>query len=108
MRRCRQLFSALLALLMVSGCLPPALAAEPSPGTAVSDSLPEEAEEAYEDEEDAGEEIVVFRLVGDEDDESLEMVTDDKLLDEVFAEFCNQCGDSEDADEAAALEPDEE
>lgn len=69
---------------------------------------PEEAEEAYEDEEDAGEEIVVFRLVGDEDDESLEMVTDDKLLDEVFAEFCNQYGDSEDADEAAALEPGEE
>ncbi len=48
MKRCRRLFSALLALLMVSGCLPPALAAESSPGTAVSDSLPEEAEESAE------------------------------------------------------------
>lgn len=65
------------------------------------------AEEAEED-EDAGDEVVIFRLVGEEDDESLEAIEDDALLDEVFAEFCNQYEDFEDADEAAALEPDEE
>ncbi len=65
-------------------------------------------EEADEADEDEGEEVAVFRLVGDEDDEHLEIVEDDALLDEVFAEFCNQYEDSEDADEAAMLEPDEE
>ncbi|MGN0822217.1 MAG: Holliday junction resolvase RuvX [Candidatus Gallimonas sp.] len=64
----------------------------------------EQAEEADEDE---GEEVAVFRLVGDEDNETLEIVDDDALLDEVFAEFCNQYENSEDADDAAALEPDE-
>ena len=63
------------------------------------------AEEADEDE---GEEIAVFRLVGDEDNETLEIVDDDDLLNEVFAEFCNQYEDSEGADEAEALEPDAE
>ena len=47
-------------------------------------------------------------LVGEEDDEHLETIEDETLLDEVFAEFCNQYEDSEDADEAAMLEPDEE
>lgn len=61
-----------------------------------------------EADEDEGEEVAVFRLVGDEDDERLETIDDDALLDEVFAEFCNQYEDSEDADEAAMLEPDEE
>lgn len=66
------------------------------------------AEEISEEDEDEGEEIVILHLVGDEDDERLEIIEDDALLDEVFAEFCNQYGDEEDADEAAALEPDEE
>ena len=61
-----------------------------------------------EADEDEGEEVAVFRLVGDEDDERLETIDDDALLDEVFAEFCNQYEDFEDADEAAMLEPDEE
>ena len=66
----------------------------------------EDAEEAEEDEE--GEEVVIYHLVGGENDETLEPIEDDEKLDEVFAEFCNQYEDFEDADEAAALEPDEE
>ena len=38
----------------------------------------------------------------------MEPIEDDEKLDEVFAEFCNQYEDFEDADEAASLEPDEE
>ena len=65
-----------------------------------------EAEEKEDDEE--GDEVVIYRLVGDENDESLEPIEDDEKLDEVFAEFCNQYEDFEDADEAEALEPDGE
>lgn len=68
---------------------------------------PEKTEESDEDDEE-GEEVAVFHLVGEEDDERLETIEDDALLDEVFAEFCNQYEDFEDADDAAALEPDEE
>lgn len=68
---------------------------------------PEKDAGADEDDEE-GEEIAVFHLVGDEDDETLETIEDDALLDEVFAEFCNQYKDAEGADEAALLEPDEE
>jgi len=60
------------------------------------------------DEDDTEEEIVIFHLVGEEDDEHLETIDDDALLDEVFAEFCRQYEDSEDADEAALLEPNKE
>ncbi len=67
---------------------------------------PEKTEESEDDED--GDEVAVFHLVGEEDDERLETIEDDALLDEVFAEFCNQYEDSEDADEAAMLEPDEE
>ena len=65
-----------------------------------------EAEEAQEDEE--GDEVVIYHLVGGENDETLEPIEDDEKLDEVFAEFCNQYEDFEDADEAEALEPDAE
>lgn len=58
--------------------------------------------------EDEGDEIAIFHLVGEEEDERLEMIEDDELLDEVFAEFCNQYEDFEDADEAASLDGDEE
>lgn len=68
---------------------------------------PAEPVEEAEDEEE-GDEVVIFRIVGEEDDETLEPIEDDALLDEVFAEFCKQYEDFEDADEAAALEPDEE
>ncbi len=64
-----------------------------------------EAEET-EEEGDEGDEVVIYHLVGGENDETLEPIEDDEKLDEVFAEFCNQYEDFEDADEAAALEPD--
>ena len=63
---------------------------------------------AEESEEEEEEEIVLFHLIGDEDEESLEPIEDDALLDEVFAEFCNLYEDSEDADEAAKLDGDDE
>lgn len=65
-----------------------------------------QAEETDGDEE--GDEVVIYHLVGGENDETLEPIEDDEKLDEVFAEFCNQYEDFEDADEAASLEPDEE
>lgn len=57
------------------------------------------AEESNEDDEDDVEEVAVFRLVGEEDDERLEIVDDDDLLDEVFEEFCRLSEDDEDEDE---------
>ena len=62
----------------------------------------EPAEEAEDDEE--GEEIAIYHLIGGEEDEQLEIIEDDELLDEVFAEFCNIWENSEDADEAASLD----
>ncbi len=61
--------------------------------------------EPSEEEED---EVAIYRLTGTEEDERLETIEDDELLEEVFAEFCAQYEDFEDADEAASLEPDEE
>ncbi len=69
---------------------------------------PETQPEEGGEEEDEGDEVVIFRIAGDEDDEHLETVEDEALLDEVFAEFCNQYEDSEDADEAALLDGDGE
>ncbi len=66
---------------------------------------PEQQEEAG-DEEDESDEVAIYHLVGGEEDEQLETIEDDALLEEVFAEFCAQYEDFEDADEAAALEPD--
>lgn len=45
---------------------------------------------AEESEEDGDEEVAVFHLVGEEDDERLETIEDEALLDEVFEEFCRQ------------------
>ena len=64
---------------------------------------PAEPVEASEDDEE-GEEVAIYHLVGDEDSETLEVIEDDELLDEVFAEFCNIYEDSEDADEARKLD----
>ena len=69
---------------------------------------PEQPEEVPEDVEDEGEEIAIYHLVGGEEDETLEVIEDDELLDEVFAEFCSQYEDFEDADEAAKLDGDGE
>ncbi len=66
----------------------------------------EEPEEA--DEDDEGDEVVIYHLVGGENDEQLETIEDDALLDEVFAEFCSQYEDFEDADEAAELDGDDD
>lgn len=65
-------------------------------------------EESDGEDDEEGDEIVIFHIVGEEDDEHLETIEDEALLDEVFAEFCNQYEDSEDAEEAASLEGEEE
>lgn len=61
-----------------------------------------EGEEAADDEE--GEEVAIYHIVGEENDEHLEAIEDEQFLDEVFAEFCNQYEDFEDSDEAAELD----
>ena len=68
---------------------------------------PETAAETAEDDEE-GEEVAIYHLVGSEDSETLETIEDDELLDEVFAEFCNIWENSEDADEAALLDGEED
>ncbi len=67
-----------------------------------------EAEEAEAEDDEEGEEVAIYHIVGEGEDEHLETIEDDALLDEVFAEFTAQYEDFEDADEAASLEPDEE
>ena len=68
--------------------------------------IKEAAEETEDDEEDA-EEVAIYRLEGDEENERLVQLEDDEL-DEVVAEFCAQYEDFEDADEAAQLDGAEE
>lgn len=63
-----------------------------------------EGEEVEEEEDDEGDEVAIYHIVGEEDNESLEAIEDEAFLDEVFAEFCNQYEDFEDEDEAAALD----
>lgn len=66
-----------------------------------------EIKEAVEDDgedEDESEEVAIYRIEGDEDNEQLIQIEDDDGLDEVFAEFCAQYEDFEDADEAAELD----
>ena len=50
----------------------------------------DDAKEASEEDEDEGEEVEIFHLVGGEDDEQLEIVEDEDLLEKVFAEFYRQ------------------
>ncbi|MBO5067934.1 MAG: DUF1292 domain-containing protein [Clostridia bacterium] len=52
--------------------------------------------------------LVIFELAGD-DEETADLlpVEDEKLLDEVFEEFCRVLEEDELADEAMSLEPDE-
>ena len=69
--------------------------------TEVKDAEPEE-------DEDGEEEVAIYRIEGDEDNEQLVQIEDDDELDEVFAEFCAQYEDFEDADEAALLDGDGE
>lgn len=57
------------------------------------------AEPETEEEED---EVVIYSL--DEENEMLHPVEDEQLLDEVFAEFCKEYEDFENADEAMSLD----
>ena len=63
-----------------------------------------EEETDEEEDEEEGEEVAIYHVTGSEDDERLEPIEDDEFLDEVFAEFCAQYEDFEDADEAAKLD----
>ncbi len=53
--------------------------------------------------------LIIFELSGD-DEETADLlpVEDEKLLDEVFEEFCRVLEEDELADEAMSLEPDED
>ena len=59
----------------------------------------QKAEPETEEEED---EVVMFKL--DSENETLISLEDEQLMDEVFAEFCHQYEDFEDADEAMELD----
>ena len=64
-----------------------------------------EVQDAEPEEDEAGEEeVAIYRIEGDEDNEQLVQIKDDEELDEVFAEFCAQYEDFEDAEEAALLD----
>ncbi len=55
------------------------------------------------------EDLVIFELAGD-DEETADLlpIDDEKLLDEVFEEFCRVLDEEEMAEEAMSLEPDED
>ena len=62
-----------------------------------------------EEDEDAEEtDVTILEIVGEEGEEELVPVEDDKLLDEVFDEFCRVMEEDDDADEAASLDTDYE
>lgn len=57
--------------------------------------------EPTEDDEsgDYGEDVVIFRLVGEEEDERLEVIEDGALLDDLFDEFCRIYDEADEEDE---------
>ncbi len=61
----------------------------------------QKAEPETEEEED---EVVIFALQGEGDDALLVPLEDEQLLDEVFAEFCNEYEKYENSDEAMRLD----
>lgn len=61
----------------------------------------QKAEPATEEEED---EVVMFLLKGEGDEQELLPLEDETLMDEVFAEFCNQYEQYEDSDDAMKLD----
>ncbi len=65
-------------------------------------------EPAEEIEGIAEDDLVIFELSGD-DEETAELlpIEDEKLLDEVFEEFCRVLDEEEMAEEAMSLEPDQ-
>ena len=62
------------------------------------------AEEIEGTEED---DVIIFRIAGDEGNEVLLPIEDEALLDEVYEEFCRVMEVEDAADEAASLEPEE-
>lgn len=61
----------------------------------------QKAEPETEEEED---EVVMFRLSGEGEDQQLLPLEDEQLMDEVFAEFCHQYEEFEDAEDAEQLD----
>jgi len=61
----------------------------------------QKAEPETEEEED---EVVMFRLQGEGEEQELLPLEDEQLMDEVFAEFCNQYEQYENSDEAMKLD----
>ncbi len=61
----------------------------------------QKAEPETEEEED---EVVMFRLQGEGEDQMLLPLEDEQLMDEVFAEFCHQYEEYENSDEAMKLD----
>ena len=61
-----------------------------------------------EEEEGDENEVTILEIVGEEGAEELVPIEDDKLLDEVFEEFCRVMEEDDDADEAASLDTDYE
>ncbi len=59
---------------------------------------------AEPEDEEQEDEIVIFHLVGDGEDARLFEIEDETLLDEVFAEFCAQYEQYENADDAMSLD----
>ena len=64
-------------------------------------------EEEAENEGDE-DEVTILEIVGEDGEEELVPVEDNKLLDEVFDEFCRVMEEDDDADEAASLDTDYE
>ncbi len=61
----------------------------------------QKAEPETEEEED---EVVMFLLKGEGEEQQLLPLEDEQLMDEVFAEFCNQYEKYENSDEAMKLD----
>ena len=61
----------------------------------------QKAEIETEEDED---EVVIYRLSEDDEGQVLSPLTDDALMDEVFAEFCKEYEAYENSDEAAKLD----
>ena len=61
----------------------------------------QKAEPETEEEED---EVVMFLLKGEGEEQQLLPLEDEQLMDEVFAEFCNQYEQYENSDEAMKLD----
>lgn len=64
--------------------------------------------QSAEEGEEETDEVTILQIVGEDGAEELVPVEDEKLLDEVFDEFCRVMEEDDDADEAASLDTDYE